>query len=61
MGNDLSGLSPDDQLFVLLQSMGFGPDIPLWKYQQSKHIGMCPWCGQALHPGLRCENDDIGS
>lgn len=21
-------------------------------------IGMCPWCGQALHPGRRCENDD---
>jgi hypothetical protein len=24
-------------------------------------IGMCPWCGQALHPGRRCENDDIRS
>lgn len=32
----LKGLSPDDQLFLLLQSMGYGPKIPLWKYQQSK-------------------------
>ena len=28
---------PDDALFVLLQSMGYMPNIPLWKYQQSKH------------------------
>lgn len=20
-------------------------------------IGMCPWCGQGLHPGKRCENE----
>jgi hypothetical protein len=27
---------PDDQLFLLLQSMGYGPEIPLWQYQQMK-------------------------
>lgn len=25
----------------------------------SPKVGMCPWCGQPLHPGRRCENDDI--
>ena len=32
------GLPPeqDDALFVLLQSMGYGPNIPLWQYQKHK-------------------------
>ena len=33
---------PDDQLFMLLQSMGYGPNIPLWQYQQSKHTKPSP-------------------
>lgn len=24
-------------------------------------IGMCPWCGESLHPGRRCHNDDLSS
>ena len=28
--------NPDDALFVLLQSMGYGPNWPLWQYQQWK-------------------------
>ena len=34
MGFDLRGLTADEQLFMLLQSMGYGPKIPLWQYQQ---------------------------
>lgn len=57
---ELEGRSPDEQLFLLLQSMGYAPPIPLWQYQQAhKRIGMCPWCGQSLHPGRKCENDGI--
>ena len=31
----------------------------------AKRIGMCPWCGEGLHPGRKCSNeassiDDIG-
>lgn len=23
-----------------------------------RRIGMCPWCGESLHPGRKCHNDD---
>ena len=36
VGTDMRGLCVDDQLFLLLQSMGYGPNIPLWQYQQHK-------------------------
>lgn len=29
---------PDDQLFLLLQSMGYQPAMPLWQYQQWKRL-----------------------
>lgn len=25
---------------------------------EKPRIGMCPWCGEPLHPGRRCSNDD---
>jgi hypothetical protein len=36
MGTDMRGLSVDDQMFLFFQSIGYFPDIPLWKYQQVK-------------------------
>ncbi len=27
----------------------------------AKRIGMCPWCGESLHPGRKCSNEDARS